>query len=70
MDFGPLAGIQGVTADSFELMVQVLKELSKQPDINIVTMYSDGSKHFLLFTATNNKIKINLKGVKHVPRSR
>ena len=67
--FGPLIGIQGVTADSFELMVRVLQELSKQPDIHIVTMYSDGSKHFLLFTATNNKIKINREGVKHVSRS-
>jgi len=64
--FAPLFGTQGIKAESFELMVRVLKELSKQPDINIMMIYSDGSNHFMLFTATNNKININLKGVEHV----
>lgn len=64
--FAPLFGVQGVKAESFELMVRVLRELSKQPDINVLNMYADGSTHYVLFTATNNKINIKLEGVKHV----
>lgn len=66
--FGRFVNVQGIEADSFETLINALHALTKAP-LQEISFYSEGGKHFFIF-ASDQKIKINLKGVKHVSISR
>lgn len=68
VDFGRFTAVQGIEADSFELLIQTLRRLTKAP-LQEIAFYSEGGKHFFIF-ASDQKLKIDLKGVKHVSISR
>lgn len=67
-NFGRLSVAQGIEADSFEALILALRQLTQAP-LQEIAFYSEGGKHFFIF-ASDQKLNITLKGVKHVPISR